>query len=200
MQFQLTTWTAAVLATQTNRVEHHGDDHVPAVTLGFRITGPNTILDEFGDKLDIRHGLYMAPPDQEQLEGIDNTPLLRTPGIEHLKLKVPALEGWRLMIDHGIDEGDPIELHDCTVKKFHLEPFQGGSCELSFIVSTSDVDATYLGLIGMKLGQEVQIQLLAPVPAQEPIDGSPDGGGPGFEGDDEPDAGTLFAAEHAEAE
>jgi hypothetical protein len=172
MQFQLPDWTAATLATQTNRVEHHGDEHVPAVTLGFKITGPNTILDAFGDKLDIRHGLYTAPEGQEQFEGIDSTPLLRTTGVERLKLKVPNLEGWRLQVDHGIDEEDPIELQDCSVKKFYLEPFQGGSCELSFQVSTSDVDATYLGLLGMKLGQEVQIKLLAPEVKQDPIDGT----------------------------
>lgn len=199
MQFALSEYTAAVLATMVTRTEHHGDDLVPAVTLGFKITGPNTILDKYGDKLDLRHAIYMAPPDQEQLEGIDNTPLLRTTGIDRIKLKVPKLEGWTLLIDHGIDEGEPIDLEDCTVSKFFLVPFQGGSCELTFIVSTNDVDAIYLGLIGMKLGQEVAIKLLAPEPKPDAIDGSQ----AAFDADHadaEDDAGTLFAREHGEEE
>lgn len=195
--FQLETYTRAVLASITNRTEHHGDDKVPAVTLSFRITGPNTILDNFSKPYDFRHAIYAAPEGQEQIEGIDSTPDLRSVGMETIKLAVPKLEGWRLLIDHGIDEDDPIDMGNCSVSKFKLEPFQGGSCELSFIVSTDDVDATYLGLLGVKLGQELPIRLLKPEPKPDAIDGSTEA----FEADTQRDrdAGDLFAAEHGGA-
>lgn len=192
--FALTTYTSAVLASITTRTECHGEDKVPAVTLGFKITGPNTILDNFGSPYDFRHALYMAPEGQEQLEGIDSTQLLRTVGMGQVRIDVPKHEGWRLLIYHGLDEAAPIDMGNCSVSKFKLEPFQGGSCLLSFIVSTDDVDAEYLGAIGMKLGQEVPIQLLAPQPKPEAIDGSVEA----FERD-HPDAGDLFAAEHGMA-
>lgn len=173
MQFQLTEWTQAVLATKTDRTEHHGEEKVPAVTLGFRITGPNTILDLFGKPYDFRHALYMAPDDgQAQIEGVDNTPLLRTVGLGVIPLALKKLEGWTLHIDHGIDEHDPIALGNCSVSKFKLDAFQGGSCELSFIVSTDDIDAEYGGLLLMMLGQQVPIRLIAPDPKVDAIDGT----------------------------
>lgn len=193
MQFQLTTATRAVLATMTVRTEHHGDEKVPAVTLGLKITGPNTVLDNFGKPYDFRHALYTAPEGQEQFEGIDNTPDLRSVGMEAIKLAVPKLEGWRLLVDHGIDESDPIDMGNCSVSKFRLEPFQGGSCELSFIVSTDDVDAEYLGLLGAKLGQELSIRLLAPEPKPEAIDGSVEAFERDHPGADDDDAADLFA-------
>lgn len=189
--FKLTEWTRAVLATKTDRTEHHGDDRVPAVTLGFKITGPNTILDAFGEPYDFRHAIYMAPEGQEQLDGIDSTPLLRSIGIDKITLSVPKHEGWRLQVDHGIDENDPIDMANCSVSKFKLTPFQGGSCELAFQVSTDDIDAEYGGLLFMKLGQEVAIKLLAPEPKPDAIDGSVEA----FERD-HPGAGELFAREH----
>lgn len=190
--FQLTEQTRAVLNTKTDRTENHGDEKVPAVTLGFKITGPNTILDLFGEPYDFRHAFYMAQPDQEQFEGIDSTPLLRTVGMGVIPLDVPKLEGWRLQIDHGIDEHDPIELNDCSISKFKVDAFQGGSCELTFIASTSDIDAEYGGLLLMKLGQEVPIRLLAPEKKPDAIDGTQEA----FDKDHPADATDLFAQEH----
>jgi len=190
--FQITEKTTAIITGLNTRTENHGDEKVPAISLHLKITGPNSILDLMQPGL--RHALYTAPEGQEQLEGMDVTPLLRTTALERIKLKMPELKGWRLCVEYGIaDDEGLIDLHDCTVKKFHLEPFQGGSCELTFMVSTSDVDATYLGRLGMKIGQEAQIQLLAPEPKPEAIDGSVEA----FEAD-HPDAGDLFAAAQEE--
>jgi len=85
-----------------------------------------------------------------------------------------------------------IDLHDVKADKFVVEPFEGGSCEISFRVGTSDVDETYLGRLGMKLGREVMITLHAPEAKPEPIDGTTEA----FERDhpaEEPDATDLFA-------
>lgn len=192
--FQLTTPTTAKLKSLTPRIEKHGDENVPAVSLGLSITGPNTLLDLFNQQM--RHALYKAAEDAgDNLPGIDApTPLLRTRGLEKIKLKTADMIGYRLVVDHGIGEDSAIDLHDCKVDKWTLEPFEGGSVELSFRVGTSDIDETWAGRLAMKLGQEVEIQLLPPEPKPEAIDGTK----AAFDAD-HPDAGQLFADAHGDA-
>lgn len=196
--FALTTSTTAKLTSLTPRIEKHGDENVPAVSLGLAITGPNTLLDLLSPTL--RHGLYKPADDAgETLPGIDApTPLLRTRGLEKIKLKTGDMTGYRLQIEHGIADDSTIDLHDCKVDKWLLEPFEGGSVCLSLRVGTSDVDETYAGRLAMKLGQEVQITLTPPEPKPDAIDGTQEA----FDAD-HPDAGKeagdLFAEAHAEA-
>ena len=196
-QFQLLTSTPAKLTSLTPRIEKHGDDNVPAVSLGLTITGPNTLLDALSPGL--REALYKAPEGQETLPGVEGaTPLLRSRALEGIKLKLPDMEGWELIVEHGIGDDSAVDLHDCKVDKFKLEPFEGGSVQLSFRVGTSDVDETYFGCLGMKLGQEVQILLRAPQPKPAAIDGTQEA----FDADHPDagkDAGDLFAEAHGEA-
>ncbi len=44
--FQIPEFTPARVASITNRVEKHGDDDKPAVSIKLQIEGPNTLLDE----------------------------------------------------------------------------------------------------------------------------------------------------------
>lgn len=197
--FALSTSTTAKLTSLTPRIEKHGDENVPAVSLGLSITGPNTLLDLFNQTL--RHALYKAAEDAgDNLPGIEApTPLLRTRGLEKIKLKVGEMVGYRLHIEHGIDDDSAIDLHDCKVDKWTLEPFEGGSIELALRVGTSDIDETWAGRLAMKLGQEVQITLTPPEPKADAIDGTQDA----FDAD-HPDAGKeagdLFAEAHAEVD
>lgn len=192
--FQLLTPTTAKLKSLTPRIEKHGDENVPAVSLGLAIVGPNTLLDLFSETM--RHALYKAAEDAgDNLPGIDApTPLLRTRGLEKIKLKTPDMVGYRLVVDHGIGGDSAIDLHDCKVDKWTLEPFEGGSVELSFRVGTSDIDETWAGRLAMKLGQEVKITIHAPEPKPDAIDGTQ----AAFEAD-HPDAGQLFADAHGDA-
>lgn len=191
-QFQLLAATAAKLTSFTPRIEKHGDDSVPAVSLGLTITGPNTLLDALQPGL--RDALYKAPEGQETLPGVEgSTPLLRTRALERIKLRTAEMIGWRLIVEHGIGDDSAVDLHDCKVDKFLLEPFEGGSVQLSFRVGTSDIDENYLGCLGMKLGQEVQIQLHAPQPKPAAIDGTVEA----FKAD-HPDAADLFAEAHGD--
>ena len=189
--FELLTPTAAKITSVTPRIERHGDENVTAVSLGIKITGPNTLLDLLADGL--HPTLYRAADEQPQLEGVEESlPLLRTRAVERFKVRMPDMIGWRLVIEHGIDDDSGIDLHEAKVDKFVVEPFEGGSCEISFRVGTSDVDETYLGRLGMKLGREVMITLHAPEAKPDAIDGTTEA----FERDypsDEPDAGDLFA-------
>ena len=161
----------ATLKSVTPRTESNGDDDVFAVSLGFKITAVNTILDRLAPAL--RDSLYKAVDGQEQLPGIDpSTPLLRVRGIESLTL-AGTFEGWTLAVAHGIDEDEPITLGGAKVDKFKVAPHEGGSVDLSFRVSSSDIDATEAGLLCAKLSQSVSITLTAPVKMEnQAIDGS----------------------------
>lgn len=139
MPFELQAPTEAKLNSVTPRKEMHGDEPVSAISLGLSITGPNTLLDAIdGGKL--RHALYMAVPDQEQLPGVEpTTPLLRARGIETVSLS-GALDGWTVVIAHGIDDSSAIALGGSKVDKFRVRPMEGGSVELMFRVGSSDID------------------------------------------------------------
>lgn len=177
--FEITPQTAATLKTLTPRTEKHGEDDVSAVSLGLSITGPNTLLDALQPGL--RDALYKAKDDEPLLPGIEaTTPLLRSAGIESLKL-TPKFEGWTLRIDARADEDDPIVLGACKVDKFVVVPKQGGSIELTFRVGTSDIDESEAGWLFGHLSQELWITLTAPPKTEgEPIDGTT--GHPGADG------------------
>jgi len=183
MPFELTD-SPATLRSVTPRTERHGEDEVFAISLGFKLTTANTILDRLNPTL--RDALYKAVEGQEQLPGVEpTTPLLRTRAIESLALGA-RFEGWTLTIPHGIDEDEPIKLGNARIDKFKVTPHEGGSVDLTFRVGSNDIDATEAGLLCAKLGQEVDISLTAPVIAQ---------GAPIIDGTTE-----AFKADHPEAD
>lgn len=183
MAFELTD-AAAKLSSVTPRTERHGDDEVFAISLGFKLTTANTILDRLNPTL--RDALYKAVEGQEVLPGVDaTTPLLRTRAIDSLSLGA-CFEGWTLTIPHGIDEDQPIKIGNARVDKFKVTPHEGGSVDLTFRVGSNDIDATEAGLLCAKLGQEVDISLTAPVIAT---------GAPVIDGSTE-----AFKADHPEAD
>lgn len=163
---------AATLKSVTIRKETHGDSKVTAVSFGLRFTAPNTLLDHLSPTL--RTTLYKpaAIDGQEPLEGVDQpTPLLRQPGIEMLSLK-GELNGWTVMIDHGIDEADPMTFGGCKIDGFKVAPMEGGTVELHARVGTSDIDPAEIGILGDKLQEEVVVSITAPKPMERPIDGT----------------------------
>lgn len=180
--FEITEMTTALLVSVTNRAEKHGDDEVPAVSLGLKITGPNTLLDLLAK--DLRPALYHSPRNKT-VDGVPElSPTLRSKQFDYVALKVGPFEGWTLHVDHGIDEQEPITFGSCKVDKFRVVPLEGGSIELSLRIGTSDISAESLGIIGMKIGQEISLTLDAPKADAKPADGSkPADGKPTLEGD-----------------
>lgn len=191
--FQLPEMTQATIASVTPRVEKHGDDDKPAVSIKLQIEGPNTLLDAIDTN--IRHALYKAKPDDTpELEGIEqSTPILRCNSFERHTLAT-SHEGWTLAVDNDIDDTAPMKFGGCKVDKFAVEAKQGGSIVLTIRVGTSDIDADRLGWLGMHNGESIWITLTPPEPKPEAIDGTT--GHPGAQQD--PDAGGLFAAAHGE--
>lgn len=198
--FQIQTPTEARILSITNRVEKHGEDDVPAMSIGLKFTTSNKILDLFPGNL--RRTFYTRPEGQEDLPGMEeSTPLLRANGIELVSLDA-KFEGWTLNVEHGIDENDPISCGGAKVDKFRFKPLEGGSLDLFCRVGTSDVSAEEAGLLWSKNGQNVSVTLIAPDPKKEPsgagasggpvIDGTK--GHPGAAASGGPDPTDLFVA------
>lgn len=186
--FELTTMTEAQVASVTNRIEKHGEDDMPAVSIGLAITGSNTLLDLIDPT--IRHCLYKAIEDQEQLPGVEETtPVLRCNSFKKHHLTT-EYEGWTLAVDDGIDETTPMVFGGVKVDKFVIEEaMQGGSIVLKLRAGTNDVDADKLGKLAMHNGQTIWITLKAPERQPDAIDGSV-----GAFQADHPDATDLFVA------
>jgi hypothetical protein len=171
MAFELTEYTEAHVATFTKRVEKHGDEDKPAITMGLEITTENFILDMIDPAL--RQALYRArDEEQEQLPDVPpSTPVLRCNSVDRVALPNKH-EGWTLEVDHGADGDDPFKFGGCKLSKFSVEPKQGGTVVLRFSVGTSDIDAERLGWLGMQHGECIWAKLIAPKAKPEAIDGS----------------------------
>ena len=191
MTFEILTPTDATLTSVTPRTERHGEDDVFAISLGLRVTGPNTLLDLLAPGL--RESLYMAVEGQEQLPGVEpSTPLLHCKLVDMISLGA-SFEGWTIAIDHGIDESDPITLGGAKVDKFKVTPHEGGSVDIAFRVGSNDIDAAEAGLLCSHLAQVISFTLRAPeIKKAEPVI---DGTGADFKRE-HPDAGDLFVAQH----
>lgn len=188
---QIHEFTEAHLATLTPRSQKHGDDEVPAVSLGLELTVGNTLLDAIDPN--IREALYKRVDGQPDLPGVESsTPVLRCNSIDRVTLPT-KYEGWTLEVDDGIDETTPKAFGSCKVDKFSVEPKQGGSCLLRIRIGTSDLDAERSGMLGMHVGQSIWIKLRAPEKQiEQPTGDEQDGQGDATDG--EADAGDLFAA------
>lgn len=189
--FKIEETTEATLAAVTNRIEKHGDEDVPAVSLQISIEAANTLLDQIDPN--IRRALYKAVDDQDQLPGVEpTTPVLRCNSFDQITL-TQAHEGWTLEIDGGIDEDAPMQFAGCKVDKFRVDAKQGGSIVLRLRIGTSDVDADRLGALAMHNGQSIWVRLTPPAKPVDAIDGTTEA----FNAD-HPDAAGLFAAEHGQ--
>lgn len=201
MPFELTEYTEATIKTVTNRVEKHGDEDKPAVTLGFEINDTNFILDHFDPT--IRTTIFgpKGGEEQETVEGVPvTTPVLRCNSIESVKLP-NKYDGWGLHIDQTGNEEDDFKLGSTNLKKFSFVPLTNGWVDLTFSASTNDVDAEVLGWLGMHIGEKVYIKLIAPKKVEK-SDDVIDGTGAEFNEDHplfdgtghEVDAADVFAA------
>lgn len=187
--FKITEFTEAHVASVTNRVEKHGDDEKPAVSIGLELTVANTLLDIIDPAL--RQALWKPKPDEEpELPGVEvSTPILRCNSIERVVLPTKH-EGWTLAVDDGIDDTKPMLFGGTKVDKFSVEPMQGGSAVLRLRCGSSDIDAEKIGKLAMHNGQSIWITLTPPEKPAEAIDGTK--GHPGADSG-AADATDLFA-------
>lgn len=163
--FQILEMTEATLATLTPRVEKHGDDEKPAVSLGLAITMSGAVLDQIDKEL---RGRLFKHSDTKPLPGVTEAmTVLACHSIDRVLLPTKH-EGWTLAVDDGIDDTDPMLFGSCKVDKFSVEPHQGGSVTLRFRVGTSDLDAARSGMLAMHVGRSIWITATPPKPGEEP--------------------------------
>lgn len=167
MKFEIEDFAAVKLNSANFRSQLHGEEHVPAVDLGFTMDAPNTILSYFdGWLLTALYYCSAASSGQKVIDGVDQVlPNLRFP-----KLATPIKwndsgKGYYLEVDYGLgpDESN-IELDLCTVGGFHITPKEGGTVELKFRVQVSGSPLTekVCGKLASLIQQEVKIKLLPP--------------------------------------
>jgi hypothetical protein len=159
--FQLTQTTAALLNNLTARTEKSGGDDKPGISLGVRITVPNTELDMLDP--DLKESTHMLPPGQKAIAGV--TALLtklRCPSIVSWDIgKEYAYEGWVLHIEHATSE--PFKLGGCKVHKFQISGArEGGEVDLDFLISTSDCSGEIAGWLWEHQKKVIEIRLLPP--------------------------------------
>lgn len=188
--------TVATFSTMTPRVERHGDELVPSVSLGLKIAAANTILDKLRPGLT---GTLYKPlegePDQHEIEGTEIThlPTLRSSAIETFTIKGVAV-GWTMVVDYGISQSSAVTLEGCKLDKFWCKPHEGGSVELHMRVGTSLIDEAAMGKLSMMLGSEITISLIAPKQQGDAALKQSDGDGPDYSNVDATDAFVASAA------
>jgi hypothetical protein len=197
-KFELPEGTYILITKATPRKEHHGDDLVQAISLRLAWTTTNESLSKLHPNL--KDMLFYKVPNndlQETVEGVPEiTPNLRCPTVS-TPLKVDAdFSGYTLTIDHGIDESSALQLYQCQMDKFTVDPKEGGSVTIAWSLSSNkQVTPELVGALCGLEGEEVTVALDAPEVQADAIDGTQQA----FERDHPSTDGPLFD-EEAEAQ
>lgn len=160
--FQLTTPTTVRLTNLVCRTEKAGKADVPAISLRLKLEGvENSMLDLISPTA--RATFYAPVPGQDELPGVAPvTPILRSKDIKHWSPEEICFNGWKVFIDHGIDEADPISLDKCKVDAFTVDLYEGGRVDMEFKVSTSDIDSEGVGVLWASQKQTFPVTIVAP--------------------------------------
>lgn len=166
MQFQITEPRTVTIRSVTSRVERHGEEKVPGVSVGIVMAAPARLLDMIDPEL---RGMFWAVPATADLPGVEpaqpmdvRCKLLAGP---HSVEK--QYEGYTLTICH-IDGSEVCTLDACKVNDVHFLPQSDGMCRLAFKVHAAEDDPETRGHIDTLLQREVDITLTAPALKEEP--------------------------------
>lgn len=169
MRFELIGKTKAKLVSVDVQALKMGQTELkPAISLRFKITAANTILNKFDQSL--RPFLYekkgTAPKTQGDLAGV--TPVSDLPQLTEAAKKIGAF-GWadeqtgcKLVMYQGVSGQGDIKLKDGTVDKVKIDPHDGGTTDVFFDYYAADLDAETMGEIAVLHQHELDIELLAP--------------------------------------
>jgi hypothetical protein len=189
------------------RIEKHGEDDQPAIDLAISVTGDNSLLDMLHP--DLRAMLFKAvdtpnaqPGQQEMDLPVDERPSVRVPGLA-LPLKYDREQvGMLLKVAYGVTGKQDLVLGSVRLHKPKVAALiEGGSTELQFTLSTTDINEKSIGKLSLLQGHEITITLTPAEVDEEPADPGNDPAWPSPK-DEQPqqEAGDIFAAAHAEGE
>jgi len=174
--FELTTPTPVTIVSVTPRREMHGDEKTPALSIGLKYKGPNTVLNDIdAGLLEMLYRSVESDTGQLEIEEakVSHFPKLRSVAIGTIAIKGKFI-GWRLSVKYGIDDTTAVVLTDCKLDKLRVvELCEGGTVELRFRIGTSKIDERAIGQLAMMMDQEVPVTLTGPKVA-EAIDGTVD--------------------------
>jgi len=157
----------ATIKSLTSRIEHHGEERVPASDIKLSVDVPAEMLD--GISPGLCASLYRKPTRGDQIALIDKKAeqaftQVRHPGLapQQLKAKFPGYE-----IELGDDLGDAYEQRaffaESEVKNFTITPRDGGSTTVEFTVSVGDVDdEDFIALRAMQIRGDAVVTLTSP--------------------------------------
>lgn len=191
-KFELSNGTRIHVTKATPRKECHGEDLVQAISLRLSWTTTNDSLEKLHPNL--KAMLFWKTPSeeaQERLEGVPEiTPNLRVPTVATPLAISAEYAGYQLTIDHGIDESSALQLYQCEMDKFKVDPKEGGSVTISWSLSSNkSVTPELVGALCGLEGEEVTVELVAPEVTQDDvIDGTQDA----FDADHPGNDGPLF--------
>lgn len=150
----------AKLQSLTPRQECHGEDRVPAFSLGIAWRTTNDLLSELDSTL--KFALYKKDEGQEDLI---NDPSHVT------KLKFPLLKGplcwdWSgagyvMTIHYGVSGKTDIRIEDVVLDKLKIDPQDGGELIVS-VKADCRPTPMQMGELCTMLGSEITISLLPP--------------------------------------
>ena len=157
--FSLTKYHSAINHLNC-RIERHGEDRVLAADLRISMTVENSAIDAIEPGLCESLFRRPGPGDQQSLIGPQSLTALKHPLLQPVKLS-QEFTGYEVTIANiGDDEG--LFLVDAKLKKFVIEPKEGGSAEISFTVST-EVDRDELAeLADFLVTEDIALSLTPP--------------------------------------
>ncbi|MCI2243830.1 hypothetical protein L3067_04305 [Xanthomonas sp. PPL568] len=167
--FQLDKHEASI-ANVNQRIQRHGEERQLAADIKFVLSVSNEALDSFDPTL--RADLFRKPGSGEQqaLPQIGHAALtqVKHPALEPLKLN-HELTGYELELAGMLETGDPVVLVDVKLKRFVIEPKEGGSVAMTFTAS-AEVDADEISELSAAFIREDVLLTLTPPKraAQEP--------------------------------
>lgn len=151
MQFQVTK-SPAKLDSFTPRAELHGEEKVPACSIGLTIGLHSSALDQFDPSY--RPFLFREETGADEGQGNltlvagDKLTALAKPKLKALKL-AEEFPGYTLRIHAGLDSGADLVLSDAKLSGFEFKAISGGSVEIGFSVAAKPDEAQAGRLYGL---------------------------------------------------
>lgn len=157
----------AKIVSVTNVAEKHGNERVPALSIGFYMVTGGDVLGDFDPSL--RSMLYRKPqpkPGELPMEH-DGLTELRFPFMRNLAWD-RKYAGYLLRLHIGASGVEDVLLADCGLKDIRFTTQEGGSVGVHFKVTAHPKDEVDHGKVATRLQQEIIITLTPPENYVEP--------------------------------
>lgn len=168
MRFELIGKTQAKLSNVNVLALKMGQTELkPAVSLRFKVTAANDILNKFDASL--RPFLFEKNSAAQTQGALDGIPVVSDlPQLTDAAKRIGPISwdeeqtGCSLVVYQGASGAGDIKLKDGTVDKVKIDPKDGGTVEVSFDFYAADLDAETMGELAVLHQHEMDIELTAP--------------------------------------